>query len=110
MKAQFKVTSTLIVELEAGDPKSLFEELAQTQEIFGQTPCGKCSSKDVKFVVRTVNDNDFYEVHCTQCKAKLQFGAHKNGKTLFPKRKDADGNWIGSNGWGKWNPETEKVE
>ena len=110
MKAQFKVTGRLIVEVEGGDQKDLFKQLAVVQEVFGEDTCGKCKGTDVKFVNRNVEDNDFYEIQCRKCGAKIAFGSHKKGGTLFPKRKDEAGNWIGSNGWGKWNVEKKVME
>ena len=44
------------------------------------------------------------------CGAKLAFGANKKGGGLFPKRKDADGNWLPDGGWQKWNPKTKTLE
>ena len=38
------------------------------------------------------------------CGAVLGFGQHKKGGTLFPKRKDADGNWLENRGWYKYKP------
>lgn len=101
MKAQFKVASNLVFDIEGGTQKELFENLSSTQEVFGSTACGKCGGKDLKFVVREVDDNKFYELKCTKpgCYAKLTFGAHKKGDTLFPKRKDADGNYMPHDGW-----------
>ena len=41
--------------------------------------------------MRTVDDNEYYELRCMDCGAKLAFGSMKKGGGLFPKRKDADG-------------------
>jgi len=89
--------------------KELFESLASAAEVFGETNCGKCNGTDLRYVVREVEDNKFYELRCSnsKCKAKLAFGAHKKGDTLFPKRKDKEGNYLGKNGWVIYDPETK---
>ena len=61
-------------------------------------------------------DNDFYELRCVGCNAKLVFGQHKKGETIFPKRhwnslsdkeKEQRGpepknGYLSNNGWFKW--------
>lgn len=81
-------------------PKDLFKLVAQLQDIFeADSQCGCCGSANVHYSVRTFEDNDYYELACTDCSAKLSFGQHKKGGTLFPKR---DGE---SRGWKKWEPQ-----
>jgi len=104
MKAIFNVSPNLTIELEADQEKTLFEELAKLQEVFGIDKCGKCEGTDLRFVVRENDGNKFYELHCQKCFARLAFGAHKKGDTLFPKRKDGD-NYLPDNGWTKWDKE-----
>lgn len=89
--------------------KDLFKQLAAFTEVFSDESCGKCKSGDVAYVVRNVEDNDFYEKKCKSCGAKLAFGSHKKGDTLFPKRKDGD-SWLLDSGWVKYNRETNKEE
>jgi translation initiation factor 2 beta subunit (eIF-2beta)/eIF-5 len=96
-------------ELEGESQKDLFSELNRFQEVFEESTCGKCGSEDIKYIVRNVDDNQYYELRCTKCGARLSFGAHKKGGGLFPKRKDGD-NWLPDGGWVKWNPKTEKAE
>lgn len=110
MKAVYKVDERLTFELEATDQKGIFAELSSIQEIFGESQCGKCNSHDLKFVVREVDDNKYYEIRCKKCGAKFSFGQAKKGGTLFPKKKDADGKWFNSGGWLKWNSETKTEE
>lgn len=109
MKVNYSV-GNLKVELEGETQRDLFGQLASFQEVFGETTCGKCGSTNVKFVVRQVEDNEYFEIRCMDCGAKLAFGCHKKGGGLFPRRKDADGNWLPDKGWIKWNPETQKEE
>ncbi|MCI0562359.1 MAG: hypothetical protein MN733_28065 [Nitrososphaera sp.] len=103
----------LTVEVEGETQKSIFGELAKFQEVFEHSTCGKCSSTDVRFVVRNVDDNDFYEIHCqnSKCRARLAFGQHKSKEgTLFPRRKDGEGSWLPNGGWVKFNTQTGKDE
>ena len=102
MKVIFKVSDKMTVELEAKTQKDIFQQLGSIQEIFGETTCGKCKKGNLRFVVRNVDDNDFYELHCLDCYAKLPFGCHKKGDTLFPKRKDDANVRLPDNGWFKY--------
>src|SRR5687768_5915989 len=82
--------------IEAKDHLDAFEQLSAIQEVFEDLTCtnGKVSSDVVKFVVREVEDNKYYEVHCVDTTepnkalryARKRFGVHKKGKTLFPKK------------------------
>ena len=92
-----------------GTHKEIFEEIASAQEVFDNTKCGVCGSEDVRFVVRSVDDNNFYEIQCRAkgCRAKLAFGVHKKGDTLFPKRKNEDGSYSANGGWHKYIPKSE---
>ncbi len=107
MKVRY-TSGKLSVEVEGDQQKEVFRQLATFQEVFEHSKCGKCSAEDVRFVVRTVGDNDFYEMHCPKCRARLSFGQHK-GKdgTLFPKRKDDNG-WLPNGGWVVFDPSTKK--
>ena len=90
------------VDLDASDQKSLFKGLAAFQEVFeSDTCCGACKGKEIRFVVRTNDHGDFYELHCLDrdCRARLSFGVHKQGGTLFPHRKDKEGRYLPNNGW-----------
>lgn len=99
----------LVFELDATDEKALFEKIAHIQEIFDQT-CGKCGSNTLKYVTRVVDDNKYYELRCKKCGAKLSYGCHKKGGTLFPKRKDDQNQYLADSGWLKWNKESERAE
>ena len=115
MKAMFKVSNKLSIELEAKTQKEMFEQLATWEEIFGIEKCGKCESTHIRFVVRTAKKGEktysYPELHCEKCRARLAFGTHDNDKgTLFPKRKDESGAYFNHNGWTKYNKETGKNE
>ena len=99
----------LQVEIEAESQRELFAELNKFQEVFENDVCGKCKSEDIQYIVRTVDDNQYYELRCGSCGAKLAFGAHKKGGGLFPKRKDGD-TWLPDNGWQKWNAKSKQME
>jgi len=108
MKAKYKVGDKLEFELDGAGQKELFKEIASIQEIFGEVKCGICGSENIKFVVRVVDDNEYYELRCMDCGAVLSYGQHKKGGTLFPKRKDADGNYTKNNGWYKYTSNNKK--
>lgn len=108
MKLKFKPSDKLEFELEGSGQKEIFKELATVQEIFSEDRCGLCKKENIKFVVRNVEDNDYYEMRCLSCGAALSFGQHKKGGTLFPKRKDENGNWLENSGWYKWQKDKSK--
>lgn len=102
MKLTYKANDRLSFEIEGEGQKEVFKGLATVQEIFAEDKCGLCSCNAIRFVVRNVEDNDYYEMRCNDCGAVLSFGQHKKGGTLFPKRKDDEGNWLPNKGWHKW--------
>lgn len=96
----------MTVEFDVKEQKGLFAGLARFQEVFeDSTQCGCCGCKFIKFVVRNVDDNDFYELHCRnlKCLARKSFGVNKTGGTLFPHRKDKEGKYLPNNGWAVWD-------
>lgn len=103
MKLNYKVNDKLQFEVEGSGQKEIFKELATIQEIFGESSCGLCNKSNLKFIVRNVEGNDYYEMRCSDCGGTLAFGQHKKGGTLFPKRKDDDNNWLANRGWYKWS-------
>ena len=107
MKVKYKVGDRLEFELEASGQKELFKELSSIQEIFGEESCGLCKSTNLKFVVRNVDGNDYFELRCDDCGAILAFGQHKKGGTLFPRRKDDENKWLPNRGWHKYNPKQD---
>lgn len=109
MKIKVKVSPSVIVEAEGDKQTDLFEEIAQLQEVFGQEKCGKCGGTDLRYVVREVDDNKYFELRCKniKCRASLAFGQHKKGGSLFPKIKDGEA-YIPNNGWQIWDKEQGK--
>ena len=105
MEAQYKTRDgRLLIKVEAEHQKGLFKELAATQEIFeAEAECGCCRSKELRFRVRVVDENEFYELVC-HCGARFEFGQHKKGSSLFPKRRAEDGTILPNRGWAKWEP------
>ena len=111
MKVQYTNRSgRLTVEIDSETQTDLFMQLATFQEIFDESECGKCSSENLRFQVRNIDDNLYYELRCLDCGAKLAFGTMKSGGKLFPRRKDKEGNWLPDRGWVKWNKETQQEE
>ncbi len=102
MKLRYKVGEKLEFELEGAGQKEIFKELSAIQEIFGEESCGICGHNNIKFIVRNIENNDYFELRCSDCSAILAFGQHKKGGTLFPKRKDDEGHYLPSKGWHKW--------
>ena len=83
--------------------REIFKQIAVTQEVFEvETECGCCHSKEIRLRVRTVDKHDFYEVACGACGARFEFGQHKNGRSLFPKRRAEDGTPLPNRGWARW--------
>lgn len=121
MKAILK-TPFADFELDGAKPTEMFKAIAEAQEVFSQPCCGLCQGKNLRLVVRTVGDNDFYEMYCenSKCRAKLAFGQSKKfpGK-LFPIRKLTDagkpdrktGKYSATNnGWTKFRGEAAAKE
>ena len=103
-------TNTLKVEFDGESVKDIWNQLAVFQEVFGEDTCGKCGSSNLRFVVRENDGNQYYELRCNDCGAKLSFGVNRTGGGLFPRRKSADGEWLPDRGWQKWNPKTKSLE
>jgi hypothetical protein len=103
LEAQYKTRSGhLILRVEGETQKDLFRELARAQETFeAETECGICKGTEIRFRVRAVDDNEYYELRCS-CGATFAFGQHKKGGSLFPKRKAEDGKALPNHGWTKW--------
>jgi hypothetical protein len=106
MKIRYTTKNQRInVEIDSDSVKETFKKLAEFQEVFDEAICQLCNKDDLQFIVRTVDGNDYHELKCRNCFAKLAFGQHKVGGSLFPKRKNSDGSFDKENkGWHKWVP------
>jgi hypothetical protein len=88
MKARVKATDDLWFEIEGDQEDEIFKQIARVQEVFRHKGCGACHSGDVKFICRLdSSSNDWLEVGCKMCRAKLVFGRTKKGGLIFPKIK-----------------------
>lgn len=116
MKIEIRVSDNLVIHAEGDKADDIFEQIATAQETFEDSCCAQCKNKNLRYVVRKVDDNKFFEIHCTnpQCRAKLTFGRKKKEQTLYPKRsqvetegknkgkvkRDADGKAVPLGKWG----------
>ena len=100
--------SSLTFEFEGPDNKAVFDELAGIQEIFEQEKCGACGESSFRFSKRNVDKYVYRELVCTNCWHRLSFGQQQKDGSLFPQRKDKDGNVKGKNGWYKWQDDEEE--
>lgn len=94
MQASYRTGNGRLTFELTGDQKEIFEGISRIMEVFEEEMCGRCSGKDLRFVVRVVDDKKYYELVCrsSKCRAKLAYGQSQTGGTLFPKRKlKADG-------------------
>jgi DNA-directed RNA polymerase subunit RPC12/RpoP len=105
-----KKVGSLTITFEGETQKDIVKQLSSLEEVFGESACGKCGSENLRWVVRENDGNEYYELRCLDCGAKLAFGVNKKGGGLFPKRKDGEGNWLPDKGWTKWNNKTKQVE
>lgn len=97
-------------EMEVDTGKTAFAVVARIQELFEESECGQCGDKNIRCSVRHIDDYTYYSLVCPQCSAQLNFGQNKDGKGLFVKRKNDDGNEIGKRGWYHWRPRGEEEE
>ena len=105
MEAQYKTRNgSLILKVEGETQKDIFRELARAQETFeAESECGICKSTQIRYRVRTVDENEYFELQCCACGARFEFGQHKKGGSLFPKRRGENGP-LPNKGWSKWEP------
>ena len=110
MEAQYRTLNGRLVIKTIGDSqKELFRALAVAQEVFeAETRCGCCQSEAIHFQVRSVDKFEYYELVCRECTARFEFGQHRNGQSLFPKRRDENGHPLANRGWKIWKPSEEE--
>ena len=86
MKANVRATPDLTFQVDAETEEELFKQVARVLEVFQHQSCGKCASPNVKFVCRhDSSENDWLEVVCKDCRAKVIFGRTKKGGQIYPK-------------------------
>jgi hypothetical protein len=60
MKLTYTTANNRIrAEFDADTHRELFTQISKFQEVFEETKCGKCGSENLRFVVRTVDENEF---------------------------------------------------
>ena len=104
MKVQYKTRNGQFgFEFDATTQTEIVEKLAELQEIFEDIDCnnGKEKSDRVNFVVRKVDGNSYYELHCVdETKPALRFAKRKLGAM-----KKEKGRLFPKGGWVKWDRE-----
>ncbi len=101
MKVMYRAGAATI-EVEGRDTKDCFAQIAAAAEVFGHEECGACGSHDIRPQVRERDGNHYYEIKCGKCGAEFAFGQKRADGSLFPRRRDKDGNWLPNHGWVKW--------
>lgn len=98
------------VEIDCADVKEAMKGLSMYGEVFAETTCGRCNSVNILPEHRTDDEgHDYYSLKCNDCGAELSFGQHKVGNTLFPKKKDLNGEFDGQyHGWYFWKEREER--
>lgn len=90
----------LVIKVEGSTIKDLFEQIGPVAEVLdGDDSCGKCGSAHIYPRAREAQGFTYYELVCSDCRAKLSFGQHKDGGTLWAKRADENGNALDNRGW-----------
>lgn len=110
MEANYKTADgRIIFKVNGETPKALFAEIAAIQDLFeAEIACGVCGGVVIRYQVRNVEKDGkkykYHELVCRnhECRARFGFGQAMEGGGLFPKRKDADGNWLPNRGWEKY--------
>jgi uncharacterized short protein YbdD (DUF466 family) len=109
--------NTVEFQADGDSHKEIFRKLAQMHEVFNDEACGVCKNKNTVFRVRRVDDPkkkgktyEYFERVCgdRKCNARLAYGQHNEGGTLFPKRRDDNKEWLPNNGWEKYKGKQEE--
>ena len=108
MKVTYK-TGKFTVEAE-GSTTEVFEQLASFDSVFGNCVNKSNDSENIGFRHREVEGNHYYELYDKDTFHVLKFGKTKKDGSLFPRRKDADGNWLPDGGWAKFDPNAPNVK
>ena len=108
MKVTYK-TGKFTIEAE-GSTTEVFEQLAAFDSVFGNCVNKANGSENIGFRHREVDGNHYYEMYDKDTFHVLKFGKTKKDGSLFPRRKDADGNWLDNGGWNKFDPNAPQVK
>ena len=108
MKVTYK-TGKFTIEAE-GSTTEVFEQLASFDSVFGNCVNKANGSENIGFRHREVDGNHYYELYDKETFHVLKFGKTKKDGSLFPRRKDADGNWLPDGGWAKYDPNAPNVK
>ena len=108
MKVTYK-TGKFTIEAE-GNTTEVFEQLASFDRVFGNCVNKANESENIGFRHREVDGNHYYELYDKDTFHVLKFGKTKKDGSLFPRRKDADGNWLPDGGWAKFDPNAPNVK
>ena len=88
------------IEVDCENVKEAIQALDEYGEVFGESDCGSCGSKEIGPQHRIHDDNEYYSLRCVNCGSQLDLGQHKTGGTLFAKRKLENGEYDQANrGW-----------
>ncbi len=101
MEAHYRAfQGRLVIKVEGSTIKELFEQIGPIAEVLdGDDCCGKCASPHIYPRAREAKGFTYYELVCSDCSAKLSFGQHKDGGSLWAKRVDDQGNRMDHRGW-----------
>lgn len=121
MEVFYRPSPEITIKLDVKDIYALFDQLGPLQEIMKACECGKCKSKNIRFLQREAGKFTFYELQCQDCSAKLSLG--NNGDSLFPRRyeqdpddpkkpllKDGKKVWLVDGGWMKYDFKTGEMK
>lgn len=108
MKAHYRTKDGRITfEVMGESVKDVFKAISEVQAVFeGVSSCGLCHSAAIQFRCREVDGNWYYSMICRDCNGEFRFGQNRDGKGLFPKRQDDEGNPLRNGGWSVWKPKT----
>ncbi len=108
-----KIQVNISIDASGKKPKELMKQIGDITSVFSLgDKCGACGGTDVAPAVRQAKGYEFYEFNCLnqKCRARLSLGQTKEGGTLFPKRKDRDGDWLPNGGWVKFQKQEARFD
>lgn len=106
MKAHYRAFGgRLVIEMEATTIKDLFSQIGPIAEVLdADQTCGACNAPTIYPRAREAKKSDgktvtYYELVCGHCTAKLSFGQHSEGGTLWAKRENDQKEPLLNRGW-----------